>query len=45
MNKGAITNKDQDDREEEIVEMADRGRGETRQIEEMKVEDKIEEIK
>ena len=45
MNKGAITNKDQDDREEEILEMADRGRGETRQIEEMEVKDKIEEIK
>ena len=44
MNKGAITNKDQDDREEEILEMADR-RGEIRQIEEMEVKDKIEEIK
>ena len=44
MNKGAITNKDQDDREEEILEMAERTEGgeEPEKIEENEVKDKIE---
>ena len=43
LNKGAITNKDQDDREEEILEMAERTEGgKNQKIEEMDVKDKIE---